>query len=92
MSARDVPFLEQVKLFSETMNERFIEADVGKSLVVFAIDVNKEGQTIELVHPLFGDDFDLAYCIALARREPRIERIISASTQIMKHGFDRHYK
>ena len=92
MSARDVPFLEQVRLFSETMNERFIEADVGKSLAVFAIDVNKNDKTIEFVHPVCGDDFDLAYCIALAKEEPRIARIISASTQIKKYGLDRHNK
>lgn len=86
MADQIVPFLEQVKLFSETMNERFVETDEGKSLVVFAIDVNEVNKHIEFVHTLCGDDFDLAYCIAIARKkEPQIDRIVSSSSQIMRY-------
>jgi len=82
-----MPFLEQAKLFSETMNERFIEGKEGKSLIVFAIDTNEENNgQVKLLHAMLGDEFDLAYCLATAMKQTNFNELVSTALQMVQSG------
>ena len=85
MSDTPMPFLEQVKLFSETMNERFVENDSSKSLLVFAMDTKVDGeQKVNYLHCIYGSDFDLAYCIARARNTQDIDKLFELSSMVLR--------
>jgi len=73
----EIPFIEQVKLFTETMNERFIgdNEDSGKALIVFAMDTKAgEGndgliRSVKIIH---GTEYDTAYCTMMAMHEKKV--------------------
>lgn len=78
-----IPFLEQVNLFSETMNERFIENnDSGKCLIVFAMDGNNGSGKIHFVNAFCGDDFDLSYCIAAVMRIDKFKKLYNKALEV----------
>lgn len=91
-----IPFLEQVKLFAETMDERFIHSssgkcDNGKSLLIFALDAQDKSGKVKHAEMICGDRFDLAYSIMTAMQKDEIINLFEDSTVVFELGVKNGY-
>lgn len=84
---RDIPFLEQVDLFAETMNERFIQTDKngkgnGRCLLIFASDTTDANADFQQINVAYGGKFDLALTLSKAFNEQEIMLLLSCAEKI----------